>query len=109
MTFCSFVLALSTAASVSFARSATTNDAALWRPRFATPAIVALDSAANRQFTAEIKGSRLAKNWSARSGNDLKIGSCKIVWAKFLTINCGTEPGWMLQITVEGQASESHL
>jgi len=51
------------------ASAATTNDAALWRPRFATPAIVGLDSPSNRQFAAEIKAPHSAKNWIASLAN----------------------------------------
>src|SRR4051812_19069789 len=105
MKFCSFVLALFTAASVSFGQSVATNDAALWRPRFATPAIVALDTASNRQFTAEVKASRSVKNWSVSIANDLKAWPCKIVSAKYSTINRETEPGWRVQISVPTDAS----
>src|SRR4051794_9300404 len=105
MKFCSFVLALFTAASISFGKSVATNDAALWRPRFATPAIVALDRTSNRQFTAEVKASRSVKNWRASIANDLKSWPCKIVSAKYSTINRGTQPGWQVQVGVPADAS----
>ncbi len=94
---------LITAIAVS-AKGATTNDAALWRPRFATPAIVALDSAENRQFTAEIKGPPAAKHWSASIANDLRSWPCKIVSSKYATINNGTEPGWRVKVRVPADA-----
>ncbi|HAO78632.1 MAG TPA: hypothetical protein DCQ92_06580 [Verrucomicrobia subdivision 3 bacterium] len=83
----------------------TTNDAALWLPRFATPVIVALDSDANRQFTAEVKDSASAKNWSATIANDLKTWPCRIVSATYSTINNATEPGWQIKISVPADAS----
>jgi len=85
--------------------AATTNNAALWRPRFATPAIVALDSAANRQFTAEIKASSSASNWTASIANDLKSWPCQILSATCATINRGTEPGWQIKLSVPANAS----
>ncbi len=105
MKFCSFVLVLLATGSVSFGKGVTTNNAALWRPRFATPAIVALDSAGNREFTAEIKGSRSAKNWRASIANDLKSWTCKIESTKFSSINRRTEPGWQVKISVPAGAS----
>ena len=87
------------------APAAMTNDAAMWRPRFATPAIVALDSAINRQFTAEIKAPPSAKNWSASITNDLRAWPCEIVSARYATINRGTEPGWQVRITVPSDTS----
>ncbi|HSU55434.1 MAG TPA: metallophosphoesterase [Candidatus Dormibacteraeota bacterium] len=85
--------------------AATTNNAALWRPRFATPAIVALDSASNRIFTAEIKASASAKNWTAAIANDLKSWPCEVVSSKHATINRGTEPGWQVRVRVPGNVS----
>src|SRR5437899_6739411 len=83
-----------------FAFGITTNDAALWRPRFATPAIVALDSASNRQFVAEVKASATAKKWSTTIANDLKSWPCKIISAEYSKINRGTEPGWRVKVSV---------
>ena len=77
----------------------------MWRPRFATPAIVALDSAANRQFAAEIEASSAANNWSAAIANDLKTWTCQIVSATYSTINRGTQPGWQVTISVPSDAS----
>ena len=80
-------------------------DAALWRPRFATPAIVALDTDSNRQFTAEIRASASARRWSARIANDLRSWPCQIVSATYSTINRDTEPGWRINIRVPPDAS----
>jgi hypothetical protein len=87
------------------AEAATNNNAAMWRPRFATPAIVALDSTANRQFIAEVKASAAAKDWSGSIANDLKTWNCQIVSAKYSTINRGTEPGWQVKVSVPADAS----
>lgn len=81
------------------------NDAALWRPRFATPAIVALDSPADRRFTAEIRTSPSARGWRASLANDLKTWPCKIVSATYSTINNHSEPGWRVTIAVPPDAS----
>jgi hypothetical protein len=81
------------------------DNAALWRPRLATPAIVALDNEVNRQFTAEVKASASANNWSATIANDLKSWPCKIVSATYSKINNGTEPGWQIKIGVPADAS----
>ncbi len=81
-----------------------TNDAALWRPRFATPAIVALDGASNRQFTAEIKASPSATNWSASIANDLKSWPCQVLSASWSRISRGTEPGWQIKVSVPADA-----
>ena len=83
----------------------TTNDAALWRPRLATPAIVALDAATNRQFIAEVKAPASAKKWSASIANDLKTWRCKILSANYSTINRNTEPGWQIKVSVPTDAS----
>jgi hypothetical protein len=83
----------------------TTNDAALWRPRLVTPALVALDDATNRQFTAEVRASASAHNWSASIANDLKTWPCQIVSASYSKINRDTEPGWKLKISVPPDAS----
>lgn len=82
-----------------------TNNSALWRPRFATPAIVALDNETNRQFTAEIRASASATNWSASIANDLKTWPCQVVSAAYGQINRGTEPGWQLKLRVPADAS----
>jgi hypothetical protein len=81
------------------------DNAALWRPRFATPAIVALDNETNREFIAEVKASTLAHNWSATIANDLKEWPCQIVSATYSTINNGSEPGWRIKISVPPDAS----
>jgi hypothetical protein len=81
------------------------NDAALWRPRLVTPAIVALDSKADRQFTAEVKVSSVAKGWKASIANDLKSWPCKVVSATYSKINNGTEPGWQIKIRIPADAS----
>jgi hypothetical protein len=88
-----------------FSSTVPTNNGALWRPRFATPAIVALDSAANRQFVAEVKASAAAKKWSARIANDLKTWQCKIISAEYGKINRGTEPGWRVKVSVPADTS----
>src|SRR5438270_3831207 len=72
-------------------KAATADNSALWRPRFATPAIVALDSAANREFTAEVRGSSSAKKWKATLVNDLRSWPCRIVSATYAKINRDTE------------------
>jgi len=105
MKFCFVILTLLAATFIGFAKSVATNTAALWRPRFATPAIVALDSSSNRQFTAEVKGAASAKNWSAGIANDLKNWPCKILSAKYSKINRGTEPGWQVQISIPADSS----
>jgi len=85
--------------------AATSNDSALWRPRFATPAIVALDSAADRQFVAEIKDPPSAKDWRASIANDLKSWPCQIVSTTYGKINNGTEAGWQIKVSVPADAS----
>jgi Calcineurin-like phosphoesterase len=70
------------------------NDAALWRPRFATPAIVALDSASNRQFVAEVRASAAAAKWSVTLSNDLRAWKCDVVSSVYGKINRDTERGW---------------
>jgi hypothetical protein len=77
-------------------QAATRNDGALWRPRFATPALVALDTIPNRQFTAEVRASSAAAGWSLTISNDLRSWSCPVVSATYSTINRGTEPGWRI-------------
>jgi hypothetical protein len=85
--------------------AAGTNDGALWRPRLATPSIVALDSAVDRQFVAEVKASPLAGQWRASIENDLKSWPCRIVSADYSMINRGTEPGWKISMSVSPDAS----
>ncbi|HWH68320.1 MAG TPA: hypothetical protein VNT26_03005, partial [Candidatus Sulfotelmatobacter sp.] len=80
-------------------------DSALWRPRFATPVIVALDTATNRQFTAEVKASAAATGWSVTVSNDLKAWTCPVVSATYATINRGTEPGWLIKAVVPADTS----
>ncbi len=80
------------------------NDAALWRPRFATPAIVALDSPADREFTAEIKASPSARHWSAVIANDLASWPCRVISAVFSTIDNASEPGWRVRVRVPAGA-----
>ena len=82
------------------AESLPRNDGALWRPRFATPAIVALDSAADRQFTAEIKGVPSATGWSVTISNDFRAWDCPVISVVYSRINRGTEPGWQLKARV---------
>lgn len=85
--------------------AANSDNAALWRPRLATPAIVALDNAVDRQFTAEIKASPSARDWNASIANDLKSWPCQVVAATYATIDNGTEPGWQVQIRIPADAS----
>jgi hypothetical protein len=80
------------------------NDGALWRPRFATPAIAALDSSTNRQFTAEVRGTRTATSWSVIISNDLRAWSCPVISAKYSTINRETEPGWRILVGIPADA-----
>lgn len=87
------------------AEAATSNNGALWRPRFATPAIVALDTAANRQFTAEVRASAAATGWSMILSNDLRAWTCQILSATYSTINRGTESGWQIKASVPADAS----
>jgi hypothetical protein len=90
-------------------RAATTdpssNDAALWRPRFVTPALVALDSTDHRQFIAEVRASADAHDWHASIANDLQSWPCEVVSATYATINRGTEPGWQIKLRVPADAS----
>src|SRR5690348_9616274 len=100
---CFLVFELLAATAVSHAAAA--NDAALWRPRFATPAIVALDTASNRQFVAEIKASPAASGWTASIANDLKTWPCAVVSANYARINNESEPGWRVGLSVPADAS----
>jgi hypothetical protein len=85
-----------------FAGNANRN-AALWRPRFATPAIVSLATPADRQFTAEIKASATAKNWSLSISNDLREWPCQVISGKYSRINRGTEPGWQIKASIPAE------
>lgn len=98
------ILALFSAGLGLNARALETNDAALWRPRFATPAIVALDSATNRQFTAEVRAAGSARHWRATIANDLRAWPCQVVSADYGRINRDTEPGWRINIRVPADA-----
>ncbi|HVV00586.1 MAG TPA: hypothetical protein VHH88_04440, partial [Verrucomicrobiae bacterium] len=100
-----FILLLSFGFFAPAARAAVTNNAALWKPRFATPSIVALDNETNRQFTAEVKDSPSAAGWSAVIANDLRSWPCKIVSTSYSKIDRGTEPGWQVVVRVPSDAS----
>jgi hypothetical protein len=84
--------------------AATRNDGALWRPRLATPALVAFDSPANRQFTAEFNASPGAKDWSVTISNDLSSWTCQVLSATYSTINRGTQPGWRILASIPTNA-----
>jgi hypothetical protein len=99
------IAALLVSTAVCSAKGASAADAALWRPRFATPAIVALDTAANREFVAEVKASPSATKWSATLANDLRGWPCEIVSAVYSKINRDTEPGWQIKIAVPSNIS----
>ena len=88
----------------SAALAAEQNDALLWRPRLPTPALVALDTPADRQFTAEVRAPADAHDWSATIANDLQSWKCELVSAKFAKINRDTEPGWQLALRVPADA-----
>jgi len=96
-------LAVSATLQGTSAGAVTTRDTALWHPRFATPAIVALDTPANRQFTAEVRASAQAKNWSITISNDLREWACPVLSAKYSRINRGTEPGWQINASVPAE------
>jgi hypothetical protein len=81
------------------------NDGALWRPRFVTPSIVALDNVTNRQFVAEVKASPSADQWSAVIANDLKAWPCDVTSAAYAMINRGTEPGWQISLSIPPDVS----
>ena len=98
------VLAVAVAA-INSKNPAAKNDDALWRPRFATPAILALDSAVDRRFIAEVRAPASAKDWTAKIANDLRAWPCQVVSATYATINRGTEPGWQVRISVPVDAS----
>jgi hypothetical protein len=101
----SAILGLLAAAAFAWGSGPVADNEALWRPRLATPAIVALDSSADRQFTAEVKASPSAKDWRATIANDLKSWPCEIISATYSKINRGTEPGWQIKIGVPTNAS----
>lgn len=85
--------------------AASLTDASLWRPRFATPGIVALDSAADRQFVAEVKATPSATGWKASLANDLKTWPCQVTSAVYSKINNATEPGWRITVSVPADIS----
>src|SRR5262245_37675629 len=87
------------------AQGATRNDAALWRPRFATPTIVALDFPTNREFTAEIAASQNAKDWSITISNDLRAWACPVISARYAKIDRETKPGWVVKASVPPDTS----
>jgi hypothetical protein len=97
-------LAILTALGSSPMRAATRNDSALWRPRLATPALTALDTVTNRQFTAEVRASPAANSWSITISNDLSAWGCQVLTATYSTINRGTEPGWQIKALVPTNA-----
>src|SRR4051812_34669571 len=99
--FLLIIISLLTACAVEASKR---NDAALWRPRFATPALAALDSSRNREFTAEILVSAKAKEWSVTISNDLRAWSCPILSAQYAKINRGTQPGWLIKAAVPPNA-----
>jgi hypothetical protein len=86
------------------ASGASRNDASLWRPRFATPAIVALDNVTNREFMAEFRASRKASGWSVTISNDLRSWTCPVVAAAYSRINRETERGWQIKACVPADA-----
>ena len=98
------VLALA-AGSQAMSHHSRRDNAALWRPRLATPVIVALDSTADRTFTAEINASGSAGDWCASVANDLKMWPCEIVSAAYATIDNDSKPGWRIQIRVPADTS----
>ena len=93
------------AAAIGSANAASTDNAALWRPRFATPAIVALDREPDREFTAEISASPSARDWSASIANDLKTWPCRVVSAAYARMDNGSKPGWQVRLRVPADAS----
>jgi hypothetical protein len=64
-----------------------------------------MDSAANRQFTAEVRASSRAKNWNATISNDLRSWHCAVISANYSKIDRGTEPGWQIVASVPADAS----
>jgi hypothetical protein len=96
---------LLTVAASSPAAAAQRDDAALWRPRLPTPAIVALDTPQNREFVAEVRATAAARNWTAAIANDLNSWNCDVVSADYAKINRGTEPGWRITIRVPAGTS----
>lgn len=100
----SVILSVVAAGQLGFIQAAPRNDGALWRPRLATPALVALDSLTNRQFTAEFRASSAATGWSLTISNDLSSWKCQVLTATYSTINRGTEPGWQITACVPTNA-----
>ncbi|HWD92492.1 MAG TPA: hypothetical protein VG938_09085 [Verrucomicrobiae bacterium] len=102
------VVALLAAAVVCLSRASTPavqDNAALWRPRYATPAIVALDNDTNREFVAEVKAPSSATGWQATLTNDLRSWPCQVVSATYAKINRETEPGWQIKVRVPSDIS----
>lgn len=81
------------------------SDLPLWRPRMATPALVALDSPADREFSVEMRAPESVDGWRASLANDLQHWDCPVVSAAFGRINRGTEPGWTLRCRVPASIS----
>jgi hypothetical protein len=94
------LLSLALSLGVLSAQAEALSNADLWRPRFATPALVALDSQANRVFTAEIRGHPQAGHWEATLSNDLAAWPCTVLSASYAKINNDTEPGWKIRLEV---------
>jgi hypothetical protein len=84
---------------------AAVNDAAIWRPRMVTPAIVALNSGLNRQFKIEFRAPESNKRFSITLANDLQSWPCQVVSAVYNTIDRGTEPGWQIAAEVPADIS----
>jgi hypothetical protein len=80
-------------------------DNRIWRPRLPTPALTALDTVANRQFTAEVRGSASAHDWHVNLANDLRSWPCELVSATFSTIKLDAEPGWQIKARVPADIS----
>jgi hypothetical protein len=81
------------------------NDDALWRPRLPTPALVALDTPINREFSVEFRAKPEARDWTASLANDLKSWPCEVVSAAYSTINTNSEPGWKIRLRVPADIS----
>lgn len=88
-----------------FSAAAAQNNQALWFPRMATPALVALDTAGHREFVAEVRGLESTRGWKASLANDLTSWQCQVVSAVYARINRGTEPGWRVTVRVPADIS----
>ncbi len=86
-------------------RAASFDDSAIWRPRLASPALVALDGVTNRVFTVEVRAEPSTTQWSLVLTNDLRSWKCELESAVYSRINRGTEPGWLLRGRVPGDIS----